>query len=309
LIDSVFSENQLPDVGDDRKPKTNPLNANFMKREFQDLWSRINRKAVYRVDFDSAELVRHSIQALNTELRVARLTYTVQKGEQSAEATLDQLKSGQSFLVKETKTEAGVPVHSIVSYDLLGNIADDTQLTRKTVAEILGGIQPVVFAQYRQNPEHFIAECSRLINERKATMIIERLSYDDMAETHEIDIFTAGQSKQDFARASEKLKNHIYDYVITDSKVEREFAKELDTSSEVVVYAKLPRGFLIPTPVGDYNPDWAISFKEARSSTFFSSPRPRVPCPACNCEPSNTRKSNVPANSLRRSTAGLIPNT
>jgi type III restriction enzyme len=150
----------------------------------------------------------------------------------------------------------------MVTYDLLGKIAENTQLTRKTVAEILSGVQTAVFKQFKQNPEHFIAESSRLINEQKATIIIERLSYDNIAETHDIDIFTAGQSKQDFTKASEKLKSHIYDYVITDSKVEREFVKELDTSAEVVVYAKLPRGFLIPTPVGDYNPDWAISFRE-----------------------------------------------
>ncbi len=126
----------------------------------------------------------------------------------------------------------------------------------------MSGVQTAVFKQFKQNPEHFIAECSRLINEQKATIIIEWLSYDNIAETHDIDIFIAGQSRQDFTKASEKLKNHIYDYVITDSKVEREFVKELDTSAEVVVYAKLPRGFLVPTPVGDYNPDWAISFRK-----------------------------------------------
>ena len=107
-----------------------------------------------------------------------------------------------------------------------------------------------------------MAEATRLIKEQKATIIIERLSYDSITETHDIDIFTTGQSKQDFTKASEKLRNHIYDYAITDSKIEREFVRDLDTSAEVVVYAKLPKGFLIPTPVGDYNPDWAISFKE-----------------------------------------------
>ncbi len=262
LIDSVFSESHLPDVGDDRKPKTNPLNANFEKKEFKALWSRINQKAVYRVEFDSSELIRNSIRALDKELRVTPLTYIVQKGVQTTEATYDRLKSGQAFDVKETKTEYGTSVHSRVTYDLLGKISENTQLTRKTIAEILSGVQTAVFMQFKQNPEHFIAESSRLINEQKATIIIERLSYDNIAETHDIDIFTTGQSKQDFTKASEKLKNHIYDYVITDSKVEREFVKELDTSTEVVVYAKLPRGFLIPTPVGDYNPDWAISFRE-----------------------------------------------
>ncbi|SCZ87027.1 type III restriction-modification system endonuclease [Nitrosomonas mobilis] len=262
LIDSVFSESQLPPVGDDRKPKTNPLNANFEKKEFKALWNRINQKAVYRVEFDSSELIQNCIRTLDKELRVTPLTYTIQKGEQANQASYEQLKSGQIFELRETGTEYGTSVHSMVTYDLLGKIAENTQLTRKTIAEVLSGVQTAVFKQFKQNPEHFIAESSRLINEQKATIIIERLSYDSIAETHDIDIFTAGQSKQDFTRASEKLKNHIYDYCVTDSKVERKFVEELDTSTEVVVYAKLPRGFLIPTPVGDYNPDWAISFKE-----------------------------------------------
>jgi len=263
LIDSVFSESQLPDVGDDRKPKTNPLNANFEKKEFKALWDRINQKAVYRVKFESNELIQNCIRTLEKELRVTPLQYTIQGGEQVSQATYDQIKAGQSFEVRETATEEyNASIHTMVTYDLLGKIAENTQLTRKTIADILSNVQPAVFKQFKQNPEHFIAEGSRLINEQKATIIIERLSYDNITETHDIDIFTTGQSKQDFSKASEKLKNHIYDYVITDSKVEREFVKELDTSTEVVVYAKLPRGFLIPTPVGDYNPDWAISFKE-----------------------------------------------
>jgi type III restriction enzyme len=263
LIDSVFSESQLPDVGDDRKPKTNPLNANFEKKEFKALWDRINQKAVYRVEFESNELIQNCIRTLEKELRVTPLQYTIQGGEQVSQATYDQVKAGQSFEVRETATEEyNASIHTMVTYDLLGKIAENTQLTRKTIADILSNVQPAVFKQFKQNPEHFIAEGSRLINEQKATIIIERLSYDNITETHDIDIFTTGQSKQDFTKASEKLKNHIYDYVITDSKVEREFVKELDTSTEVVVYAKLPRGFLIPTPVGDYNPDWAISFKE-----------------------------------------------
>jgi len=262
LIDSVFSESQLPGVDDDRKPKTNPLNSNFEKKAFKELWSRINRKAVYRVEFDSNELIRKSISTLDKELKVTPLQYTIQKGEQVDQATYDQLKSGQGFNLSETKTEYGSSVHSMVKYDLLGKLADNTQLTRKTIAEIMGGIQPAIFKKFKQNPEHFLAEATRIINEQKATIIIEHLTYDEIAEHHDIDIFTAGQSKQDFTKATKKLKNHIYDYVITDSKVERKFVKNLDTSAEVVVYAKLPRGFLIPTPVGDYNPDWAISFKE-----------------------------------------------
>ncbi|MGP5564985.1 type III restriction-modification system endonuclease [Vreelandella alkaliphila] len=261
LIDSVYSDAQLPKPDDGRKPKTNPLNANFDKKEFQALWQQINRKAVYRVEFDSDELVSKSIKALDKNLRVTPLQYTVQKGIQQDDLTDEQLKQGDGFKVNETATEYGDSIHSRVRYDLLGKIAENAHLTRQTTAKILQGIQLAVFKQFRQNPEHFIVEASRLITEQKAAMVIERLAYDKVDERYAVDIFTAGQTGQDFSRATSKLKNHVYDYAIIDSNIEREFVKELDTSSEVVVYAKLPKGFLIPTPVGDYNPDWAVSFR------------------------------------------------
>ena len=263
LIDSVFSENQLPEIGDDRRPKKNPLNANFDKQEFKELWNRINRKAAYSVDFDSAELVKKAVAELDKSLRVTPWQYTIQTGEQAAQVTYDGLKDGEAFVLKATETEKNVhSIHSTVKYDLIGKIAEGTQLTRRTTADILKGISVAVFAQFRTNPESFIAEAVRLINEQKATMIIEHLAYDPVEDKFDIDIFTAGQTKQDFSKAGDKLKRHIYDYVITDSGIERKFVDTLDTCTEVVVYAKLPRGFLIPTPVGDYNPDWAISFKE-----------------------------------------------
>jgi type III restriction enzyme len=263
LIDSVFSDSQMFDISDDRRPKKNPLNSNFDKQEFKALWNRINRKAAYSVDFDSAELVTKAVTELDKSLCVTPLQYTIQTGEQASLATYDGLKEGDAFVLKVTETEKSVySIHSAVKYDLIGKVAEGTQLTRRTTADILKGINVDVFKQFRTNPESFIAEAVRLINEQKATMIIEHLAYDPIEDKFDLDIFTAGQTKQDFSRAGEKLKRHIYDYVITDSGIERDFVKELDTCTEVVVYAKLPRGFLIPTPVGDYNPDWAVSFRE-----------------------------------------------
>ena len=266
LVDSVFSESQLPDMNDGRRPKKNPTNANFERQEFKELWNRINRKAAYSVDFDSDELIAKAVAVLNDRndgLRVTPLQYTIQTGAQVDQVTADDLKQGDGFKVAETKVEYNKQsVHSAVKYDLIGKLVEGTQLTRRTVAEILKGMNSAVFAQFKVNPESFIAEAIRLINEQKATVIIEHLAYDPVEDKFDLDIFTSGQSKQDFSNAGNKLQRHIYDYVLTDSNVERKFVTELDTSSDVVVYAKLPRGFLIPTPVGDYNPDWAISFKE-----------------------------------------------
>lgn len=268
LIDSVFSESQLPEIGDDRKPKKNPLNANFEKQEFKELWNRINRKAAYSVDFDSGELVQKAVKTLNDKdagLRVTPLQYNIQHGEQAAAVTYDEIKGGKAFELKNTETETNrASIHSTVKYDLIGKLAEGTQLTRRTVTEILKGLNVAVFAQFKTNPESFIAEAIRLINEQKATVIIEHLAYDPVEDKFDLDIFTAGQTRQDFSNAVKTPKHHIYDFVLPDSgsMPEREFAEALETCEDVVVYAKLPRGFLIPTPVGDYNPDWAIAFKE-----------------------------------------------
>lgn len=263
LIDSVFSTSQMPDIGDDRKPKLNPLNDNFNKKEFKELWSRINKRSVYKVDFDSNELIQNCISTINKELKITELTYRVEAGELSEGITNETLKSGAGFKLKDQYDDASSgSVYSAVSYDLIGKVAEATVLTRKTVASILSGIEDYQFGCFKKNPEQFIAETSRLIKEQKASIIINKLTYDETEQRFDSDIFTASQSKQDFTKATEPLKRHIYDYVITDSKVERTFVKNLDASDEVVVYAKLPSGFFIPTPVGDYNPDWAISFKE-----------------------------------------------
>jgi type III restriction enzyme len=263
LIDSVFSEAQIPEIENGRNTKTNPLNANFDKKEFKELWKRINHKAAYAVDFETPELVKKCVAELDKELRVSPLQYTVQRGEQKNEATYDAVKQGESFKVMETITELDkVSIHSTVKYDLIGKLAEQTKLTRRTIANILQGIRPDTFSQYPTNPEDFIAKALRIINEQKATVIVEHLAYDAIAGTHSLDIFTQEKRTVDLSKAGDKLNRHIYDYVFTDSGTERAFVKELDTSEEVVVYAKLPKGFSIPTPVGDYNPDWAISFKE-----------------------------------------------
>jgi type III restriction enzyme len=268
LVDSVFSEGQMMQPEDGRKAKKLMPNANFDKQEFKALWNRINHKAAYSVHFDSAELVGKAISAINNKdnkygLRVTPLQYTIQRGEQAALITADELEKGEAFVLKASEVETNkISVHSAVKYDLIGKLAEGTVLTRRTIVEILNGINAAVFAQYKTNPESFIAEAIRVINEQKATVIIEHLAYDTVEDKFDLDIFTAGQTKQDLSAAGEKLQRHIYDYVLTDSNIEREFVKELDASSDVVVYAKLPRGFLIPTPVGDYNPDWAISFKD-----------------------------------------------
>ena len=265
LINGVFSQAQLPEISDDRAPKINPLNANFDKKEFQKLWKKINKKAVYKVDFDSNELIENCIATINKELSVTPLQYTIVQGEQKKNQTDEMLKQGDSFKVTETKTEfETVSVHSSVKYDLIGKLASSSNLTRKTICAILQGINSDKFDLFKVNPEQFISETARLVKEQKATVTIQHLTYDLVDEVPDSEIFTENQKIQDFSKAVTQLKKHVYDFATTDSKVERKFIEELDISDEVEVYAKLPRGFTIPTPLGEggYNPDWAVAFKK-----------------------------------------------
>lgn len=269
LIDSVFSEDQMPQIGNDRKAKLNPLNANFDKKEFQALWHKINRKAAYTVHFETNELVGKCVAALETELRAKPMQYVIERGTQTLDTSFDDLKAGTAFKLTASETENYThSVHSAVKYDLIGNLAESTQLTRKTIASILKGINAALFSQYKTNPEDFIAKAGTLINEQKATAIVEHIAYNPVDESYGSNIFTAEKPRNDFSKAFE-ARNHVYDYVFTDSNTERTFVEQLDASTEVVVYAKLPRSFFIPTPVGNYNPDWAIAFRDGKVKHIY----------------------------------------
>ena len=270
LIQGIFNDKILEDmVGDAHETKilNNDLNENFAKKEFQTLWNYINHKYAYTVDFDSNELIRKAIEQINKELFVSQLQYTVSKAEQREEMNANMVKESNSFY--EAKSRTTILKHSQTSqikYDLIGKIAEDTVLTRRTVATILQGIHPIKFAMFQNNPEEFITKVIRLIKEQKATVIVEHISYDKIVGNYDSSIFTV-EKHTSFDKAY-RAKKHIQDYVFTDGagttkkSVERKFAEELDGAEEVCVYAKLPKGFAIPTPVGSYSPDWAIAFYE-----------------------------------------------
>ncbi|MBQ8689996.1 MAG: restriction endonuclease subunit R, partial [Clostridia bacterium] len=244
----------------------NPLNDNFAKKEFQALWKQINHRYAYTVDFDSAELIAKAITHIDEKLFVSELQYTTSIGRQKTEMNEYEIGRGDSFGSVKTRTQT---LHhaatSQIKYDLIGKIAAGTTLTRKTVAAILKGLRQDKIYMFKNNPEEFISKVIKLINEQKATMIVEHISYNPIEGEFDSGIFTAEKSKQAFDKAF-RAEKAIQDYVFTDGSaeqsIERRFAQDLDAAAEVCVYAKLPKGFHIPTPVGNYSPDWAIAFYE-----------------------------------------------
>jgi type III restriction enzyme len=269
LVQGIFDEKILDDIiGNERKStvKENPLNENFQKKEFQALWNQINHKYAYTVSFDSNELINKAIPSIDEKLYVSELKYTVTIGEQRRTMDENQLKLGVSFGATKTRTESIYDKASNnTKYDLVGKICAGTKLTRKTVVKILQGLRADVFGMFKVNPEEFISKTIKLINEQKATMIVDHITYNVTEGKYENDIFTANQAKVDYDKAY-KVSKAIQDYVFTDGtaeeSVERKFVKDLELANEVCVYAKLPRTFQIPTPVGDYAPDWAIAFND-----------------------------------------------
>ncbi len=277
LIQSVFDPSVLDGMISNAaktKIKENPLNDNFYKQEFQTLWGYINHKYAYTVSFDSDELISKSIAHINDKLFVSELQYTATIGRQKDDIDEHEIDRGDSFSGEKTRTKTLKHAESSrIKYDLVGKIATGTTLTRKTAAAILKGIRLDKLYMFKNNPEEFITKVTKLIKEQKATTIVDHITYTESAkEPYDNSIFTASKGALDY-EAAFKATKAVQDYVFTDGtaeqSVERRFVKDLDSAAEVCVYAKLPKGFSIPTPVGNYSPDWAIAFHDGTVRHIF----------------------------------------
>lgn len=268
LVQAIFDPSILKEMagnGRETKIKDNPLNENWAA--FKDLWERINKRYAYTVEFNGDELIQKSISAIDAELKVSRLSYTLTKGSQE----------GTDFNIERTETKKLERAHGgLATYDIIGKVAGGTSLTRHTVTAILEGIKKEQLGLFCANPEEFIAKVVAIINRQKASVVVEHITYAPSAEEpYSQDIFNMSRASDEYAKAF-KAKHAIQDYIFTDGStadsVERRFAEDLDVADEVVVYAKLPRGprgFYIPTPMGTYSPDWAISFKKGAVKHIF----------------------------------------
>ncbi len=264
IIDSIYdSRTMMPENARSNNVELMVDEDKLAMPEFKALWKKINSKSVYVVDFDANELIEKSIASLDSKLRVSKIYFKVESGIMNQINSKEELMSGSSFEKEESANYSNkIAVSSSVKYDLIGKIVEETGLTRKDVASILKGIKPYIFDQFKDNPEEFIIKASALINDEKATAIIEHITYDVMDEKYGMEVFTDPTIKGRLGVNAMKAKKHLYDHIVYDSTNEKEFASELDNNRDVAVYVKLPDGFYISTPVGRYNPDWAIAFYE-----------------------------------------------
>ena len=266
ILDSVYDSRVMqPENARDKNVELQVDPEKLAMPEFKALWQRISPKSVYVVDFDTDELVQKAIDALNRNLRVSKVFFKVETGAMNEIGSYDDLMKGLSFVREESAVYSANrknKTNHAVRYDLVGKLVGETGLTRKAIVEILTGIEKVVFDQFKDNPEEFIIKAAGLINDEKATAIIQHITYNMLEERYDTDIFTEPAIKGKLGVNAMKAQRHLYDHIVYDSTNERDFASKLDTNTDVAVYVKLPDSFYISTPVGHYNPDWAIAFYE-----------------------------------------------
>ena len=259
LLKSLYTGEALKPEDERKTIVLNP-NRNFEKKEFQALWDKINLKSIYQVDFDTEQLIQDATNKINADLHIADRQYEVKTGELE-EGSAEQMKEGS--LVRDSGTKYSAlknDLYTHTAYDIVGEIEVQTNLTRRTIVEILSKIKQQKFLLLRKNPEEFIGKCSKLINEVKASLVINNIAYFKTEERY--DAKTVFTNNRQALRNSELLTKHIYDSLTSDSQIESDFATELENHTEVVVYAKLPRSFYVTTPIANYSPDWAIVFDE-----------------------------------------------
>lgn len=264
ILDKVFDPSSLCPDNARGKETARFQEDRFAKREFQALWKQINRKTYYEVDFDTEDLIRKAIAGLDESLHVTPIHIAITSGKLEQIYSKEELEAGQAMQVGTTRNvKVNEAVASGVRYDLLGELVQRTGLKRSTIAAILQRIKPETFGMYRTNPEEFIIRAGNIINERKASAVIEHIAYHKMDQQYEADIFSEQELRGRIGIDAIRSDKSLYDLVVVDSQgVEKHFAEELEQQEMVEVYTKLPRGFYISTPMGRYNPDWAIAFRE-----------------------------------------------
>ena len=263
-LDTVFNPSTVKPE-DARKPKqAHFMKDNFAKKEFQQLWKRINRRTYYQVNFDTSDLVRKAIGAVDRLLKVTEIRIVVEGGSLDEVRDRESLEAGVAMTQGSTRTiRVTEAVGGEVTYDLIGQLVSATGLTRKTIVEILKGIRPSTFSMFKMNPEEFIIKTARIINDCKALAVIECIKYEKLNDEFSTDIFTESALRGKLGVNAIESAKSLYDLVVLDSMgTEKNFAESLEHEDDVVVYTKLPRGFYINTPMGKYNPDWAVAFRE-----------------------------------------------
>lgn len=221
--------------------------------EFKELWKRICKKTRYSVKFQTEELITKSVDKIQGMDRIEPIWIYVDKTE------VDITEAGVESLRETSNRRYGVNTHTNLP-DILAFLQRETELTRSTLAEILR--QSGRITEFKENPQAFMSEVAKLINRALHEMVVDGIKYEHIqGEEYKMQLFEEKEIEEYLNRLYQVQSSDDrtpYDYIAFDSSVEREIAEKLDMSDNVKFFCKLPSWFKIATPLGDYNPDWAL---------------------------------------------------
>ena len=236
----------------DERRSIRPRRAVLQSQEFKALWDRIKHKTTYRVEFDNEDLLAQCIQALDDAPPISRPRLQWRKadiaiGQGGVEATE---REGAATVVLD---EADVELP-----DVLTELQDRTQLTRRSIHRILS--ESGRLADFKRNPQQFIDLAAQAINRCKRLALVDGVKYQRLGDEYYYAQELFGQEELTGYLKSmiSDTQKSVYDQVVYDSDIEKSFADQMENSTEVKMYAKLPGWFTVPTPLGSYNPDWAV---------------------------------------------------
>jgi type III restriction enzyme len=236
----------------DERRQVRPRQAVLHSPEFKELWDRIKHKTTYRVEFDNEELVESCTRALRDAPPIPRTRLQWRKadlaiGQAGVEAT--ERPGAQTIVLDESTIE--LP-------DLLTQLQDRTQLTRRTICRVLTGSQRL--DDFRRNPQAFIALAAEAINRRKRLAIVDGIRYQRLGDEYYYaqELFEQEELTGYLKNMFLETKKSVYEQVVYGSGTEAGFVDDLEKNDAIKIYAKLPGWFTVPTPLGPYNPDWAV---------------------------------------------------
>ncbi|WP_186100950.1 type III restriction-modification system endonuclease [Burkholderia gladioli] len=220
--------------------------------DFKALWDRVKHKTTYRVQFDNNKLIRDCTAALTRDLHIARARLQWRKAE------IGIGKSGVEAQEKKGAYTVALDEADIELPDLLTDLQDRTQLTRRTLVKILTECERL--DDFKRNPQQFIEQAAEIINRCKRMALVDGIRYQRLGDDvyWKQELFATEELTGYLTNMLRDTKRSIYEHVVYDSATERDFADALEKDDDVALYAKLPGWFKVPTPLGSYNPDWAV---------------------------------------------------
>ncbi|RMD01091.1 DEAD/DEAH box helicase [Clostridium autoethanogenum] len=250
----------IKNAEDKKQIKLNKMR--YLSPEFKELWDRIKYKTTYSVNFDSNELINKCAEEIKRSLNISKAKIIYSKAE------IDITKAGM-VTEENNRYSDDIEEPNFIFPDIITFLQNQTNLTRRTLVEILKKSERL--DDFRKNPQQFMDEAASIIKRKMRLMIVDGIKYKKVGDDkyYAQELFETEELYGYLSKNMIGSKKSVYDYIIYDSDVEAQFAKKFEKNDSVRMYIKLPDWFKVPTPLGSYNPDWAVFIEKDNAEKLY----------------------------------------